>query len=58
MMRRDTTGFLLNHHDEPNTAHGHCCPNCGSSDVEKRDEGTVPLSASPLTTFDDTPVAP
>lgn len=50
--------FFNSRHDEPNTAHGHRCPNCGSTDVEQSDEGMVPLPASPLTTFNGTHVAP
>jgi hypothetical protein len=50
--------FFGYYHDEPNRASGHCCPRCGSTDVEQRDEGLAPMSASPLTTFDDTHDAP
>lgn len=50
--------FFNNHHDEPNTAHGHRCPNCGSTDVERCDEGLAPLPASPMTMFNGTHVAP
>lgn len=51
-------GIFFNHHsDEPNTAHGHRCPNCGSTNVEQRDD-LMPLPASPLAMFDDTHVAP
>lgn len=49
---------LFSRNDKPNRAHGHRCPNCGSLDVSQRDEGIVPLPASPLTTFDDSHVAP
>lgn len=54
-----TMGLFFNHHSsEPDTAHGHRCPNCGSTDVERRDEGLVPLPSSPMTMFDGTHVAP
>lgn len=54
-----TMGLFFNHHSsEPDTAHGHRCPNCGSTDVERRDEGLVPLPPSPMTMFDGTHVAP
>lgn len=52
-------GFPFNRHtSEPNRAHGRRCPRCGSTNVEQRDEGLVPLPASPLTMFDGTHVAP
>lgn len=52
-------GIFFNHHpSKPNTAHGHRCPKCGSTDVEQRDEGFAPLPASPLTAFDGSHVAP
>lgn len=50
--------FRSNRHTEPSHARGHRCPCCGSTNVEQRDEGIVPLHASPLTTFDGTHVAP